>query len=272
MPKRHASASRKSSAYAVQIAQSLPAKPKDAVAYICEAFSTWREQFEADQHPQDQNSEQTPITERYAEYMGFFALLNMHSESLQLNVSEPIFTGNKAQDIQSIIDFFSQVRHELALMTLDLSLLSSLSLEANDNEVARFHKITDNEKSTVADLCHALHTLVQADDISDAAQQSFGEKYSILQEQFSHAVIDLNLAWRFVSQASMILDTQKDTHQAVDLLRSLSSELWRIQARKDKLPESTLKSIVMKLTHPARWEAESVAGKTSDDKESPEGG
>jgi hypothetical protein len=138
--------------------------------------------------------------------------------------------------------------------------LSSLSQQADDQEVARFHKISDEEKIKISNLCQALKALIEnTSDVSSAAQDRFSEKLSILLEQFAHAVIDLDLAWRFISQTSVLLNTQEDTQQAADLLRSLSSELWRIQARKEKVPESTLKSIITKLTHPARWEAESAS-------------
>jgi len=247
-------------AYVAQLAQTLPSRPKDAVAYICEAYFTWQQQ-----HGDD--------VENYAEYMGFYALLNMYLTNLDLHVDAPELTGDKHRDMQSINAFYANVRRQLAQMTLDLSLLSNLSQSSLVNDAIRFYKLTAIDKSAVLTLGEQLRQWLDTSIVNNNSQQNFSDKYSailnekyaIMREQLEHDVLDLDLAWRFISQFGVTLDAlELDKNIPSHLLQQISAELCRIQARAEKLPESSLKIILMKLTNPTRWEQESVNSRNED--------
>jgi len=250
MSKKQSSSKKSKAVYVTKLAQSLPSQAKDAVAYICEAFVTWREQ-------QVDN-----VEEIYAEYMGFFALLNMYLDGLHLGLAVPDLSGDKQQDIQLITGFFSSVRHQLAQMTLDLSLLANLNKSLPDSGDVRFHKLAPQEKQSVSDISDQLHAWLSGTPISDAAAALLAEKYAIIHEQVLHDVLDLDLAWRYVSQYSVTLDAlELDKKIPTDLLQQISAVICRIQASAEKLPDSSLKTILMKLTNPTRWEQESAASR-----------
>lgn len=248
---KHYSSNKNHPANAATVAASLPSRPKDAVAYICEAFATWQ-----------QHQDPSEPLGAYAEYMGYFALLNMYLESMQLNLPAPELNGNKEHDIQCIATFFTAVRQQLAQMTLDLSLLANLNQVESEPGSARFHKITAVENQRLASIAQALHEWLAGAELAEAARDLLSEKFTIIQEQLSHEVLDLDLGWRYISQFSVTLDAlESDKKPATNLLQQFSGELWRVQAREEKLPDSTLKSILMKLTDPARWEQESAASR-----------
>jgi len=252
MTKNKSASSRKTKLVrAATIAQSLPSRPKDAAAYICEAYAVWREQ----QACADE-------ADCFAEYMGFFALLNMYLESLDLALEVPQLKGDKAKDMLCIDEFFNQVRHQLAQMTLDLSLLNQLNQSAEQEPHARFHQLQASETESLKQQFQRLQDWFDGTSLAAAAREALAEKYHIVQEQLQHDVLDLDLAWRYISQYSLFLDAlETDIKPAIEMLQSCSGQLWRIQASAEKLPDSRLKNILLKLTNPTRWEQESLASR-----------
>jgi len=256
MSKSKPSSSRKPTLnYVAQVAASLPPQAKDAVAVICESFARWQTQQSAE-----------PLSV-YAEYLGFFALLNMHAQILSPMPDTPELSGDKSNDIALIMQFFSTVRQQLAMMTLDLSLITNVTspTAAAPLPTARFYQLTKEELSTINDICDNLQVCLQSDQANGNAWDLLREKQGILREQLLHNVVDVELGWRYISQYSVTLDASSlEQDIAVDMLRRLSSELWRIQARAEKLPDSTLKTILLKLTNPTRWEQESISARVVD--------